>query len=148
MRILSPIFTLSSSSRTLATTAPLFSSSLRSNGLPSDSSKLPTSGNGGSMPFSSTNFSFGFAGRPGAPSGGRDRLVSGLDDPGALTTSSIFEISAGEKSFVELTSISAVINARASCRQPCKILDQRTQRNDRTDAERDAQKKKQQPPPG
>ena len=34
--------------------------------------------------------------------------------PEASTTSSIFPISVGEKSFVELTSTSAVINARAS----------------------------------
>ena len=67
------------------------------------------------MPFNSTNSRLSFAGSLGRAIDAveivslRASIIGNLE-----TVSSIFEISVGEKSFVEVTSRSAVINARAS----------------------------------
>src|SRR6185369_8334882 len=96
-------------------TAPLFSSSLKSNGFPSDVLKLPTRGNGASIPLSSTNLT---ASRSGFDERAiRDVVIASFlasTIPECPTMSSIVVRSPGVKSVVVLISISAVIKALAS----------------------------------
>jgi hypothetical protein len=103
--------------------------------------KLPTSGNGGSIPFNSIIRTLSFRNvHKVVPCRSSDGFVACFDDREFTRTESIFARSAGEKSFVELTSTSAVINAARLFRRPRHVLDKRAQSNYRTDTERDAQK--------